>query len=893
MPPSDTSFPDATTLFVEFIRRTDAGEALDFEQLCKSHPEFEADLRRRWEDWQQVRSAMAKIPAGEREKTPGSSDPVRATAAGDSLLDRLCFRDAARYRIEKELARGGMGVVYRVFDRELRRRLAMKVVKPPADEDRAATNQRMIDRFLEEAQITSQLQHPGIVPVHHVGLDEQGRVYFIMPLIRGRDLKQIFEMVFAGSDGWTLIKALHAMIRVCETVAFAHSKGVIHRDLKPSNVMVGRFGETYVMDWGLARAFGRPEQRDLRIRLEESQTVIVHTDRHDSPGSPLFTMDGEVIGTPSYMPPEQAQGRVDLLDKRSDVYSLGAILYHLLCKRMPYASTLEHLSPREILARVSEAPPTPLRELDRDLPEGLVAICEKAMARARAMRYQDALEMARDLEAYLGSRPIMAVPHRIGYLLKLAIKRNKPVATTALAAAALLIALAIFFVTSLKQEVKRTKGALERSQTMVDVLSAGALVSEMDALYPAVPSTVPALESWLARSAALLARAATYEAASQHPADHEPIVAAKLTEMMANLGTLRAAQPAITERLQVARTLAAATIDDVLDLWQEVKNDLAHSPSYMGLELEPQLGLVPLRKNPDNGLWEFWHVLSGTEPLTDGEGEPQITEQSGIVLVLLPGGSYLMGSPESERDHQPNERVHKVTLLPFFISKYETTQAQWQRLMGSNPSGCRAGERLPRDKIATLLHPVEEVRWVDCEEFLKRADLEFPTEAQWEYACRVGVEGAYAWGSDHGCLQGHENIYALGDGALGSVTDALWSDGFLYTAPVGSFTPNGFGLFDMHGNISEWCADSDQQEYPPDSDTPSRGLMQGGSSPRRAFRGGNWYLPPAHCRSGLRQWDFPNGANQNRGLRCARSVPLAGARGSRGDGGDRAPLSDH
>jgi serine/threonine protein kinase len=189
---------------------------------------------------------------------------------------------------------------------------------------------------------------------------------------------------------------------------------VIHRDLKPSNVMVGRFGEAYVMDWGLARAFGRPEQRDLRIRPDESQTITVRTDRHDSPGSPLITADGEVIGTPCYMPPEQAQGLVELLDKRSDVYSLGAILYHLLARQVPYASSATQLPAREILERVSEGPPTPLRKLAPDLPEGLVAICEKAMARDRAQRYQDAIEMARDLEAYLSSRPIKAVPHRIG-----------------------------------------------------------------------------------------------------------------------------------------------------------------------------------------------------------------------------------------------------------------------------------------------------------------------------------------------------------------------------------------------------------------------------------------------------------------------------------------------
>lgn len=128
---------------------------------------------------------------------------------------------------------------------------------------------------------------------------------------------------------------------------------------------------------------------------------------------------------------------------------------------------------------------------------------------------------------------------------------------------------------------------------------------------------------------------------------------------------------------------------------------------------------------------------------------------------------------------------------------------------------------------------------------------------------------SYTWGPGRASLQGHENIYTAGDGSFGLETDARWADGHLYTAPVGVFTPNEFGLFDMQGNVSEWCADWDQQEYPGNSDTPSTGLLLGKSSPRRAFRGGNWYLPPAYCRSALRQSDFPNGTNHTRGLRCA------------------------
>ncbi len=315
----------------------------------------------------------------------------------------------ARYENRGEIARGGMGAILEVLDTELRRRLAMKVAIGTDGEDSART-EALLDRFLEEAQITAQLDHPGVVPVHELGLDEEGKAFFTMKLVKGRNLEAIFELVHEAKEGWTLTRALGVLLRVCEAMAFAHDKRVIHRDLKPANVMVGRYGEVYVMDWGLARVEGKEDRRDLRV--VSAAVSLLETDRADAResenDSPLMTMDGAVVGTPFYMPPEQARGDHEALGPRSDVYAVGAMLYHLLTGRMPYLEEGGTPSPHAVLAQVLQGPPRPLAELAPDAPAELVAVCDKAMARDPGLRYADMGVLADDLRAYLEGRVVSA-----------------------------------------------------------------------------------------------------------------------------------------------------------------------------------------------------------------------------------------------------------------------------------------------------------------------------------------------------------------------------------------------------------------------------------------------------------------------------------------------------
>ncbi len=361
--------PTASALFADFVMRREGGDDAEFEALLEAHPLLRNELLRLGKEWDDAQGLLGRLAPGASlarslRGVGSSAAPAKVAVEVETLLQRLRSRVglAARYRPVEEIARGGMGTVLRVWDETLHRALAMKVILDVPAAERTKTppsrDPRYLARFLEEAQVTGQLEHPGIVPVHELGVDEQGRAFFTMKLVRGQTLHDVVSMVHRKSEGWTLTRALGVLSRVCEAMSYAHAKGVIHRDLKPSNVMVGRFGEVYVMDWGLARILGESDRRDMRIADESGRpgTIEIRSDRReramDTPDSPLVTMDGDIVGTPSYMSPEQAEGATEALGPRSDVYSVGAMLYHLLAGEVPYARGGKANAPRAIWARV-------------------------------------------------------------------------------------------------------------------------------------------------------------------------------------------------------------------------------------------------------------------------------------------------------------------------------------------------------------------------------------------------------------------------------------------------------------------------------------------------------------------------------------------------------------
>jgi tetratricopeptide (TPR) repeat protein len=269
------------------------------------------------------RGLKAAFPRGPSTSAPGPASGAAAIA----LPARL-----GRYELLEEIGRGGMGAVLRGHDPDLDRDLAIKVLLPANQHDPA-----VVSRFTEEAQIGGQLQHPGIVPVYEVGQSADQRPYFTMKLVRGRTLAALLrERSHPGQD---LPRLLQVFEQVCQTMAYAHSRGVIHRDLKPANVMVGAFGEVQVMDWGLAKLLAREGTLSPRPGSQLSGTVsgVIRTVR--SAGSGPASEPSHVLGTPAYMAPEQASGAAARLDERCDVFGLGAILCEILTGQPPYAGT--------------------------------------------------------------------------------------------------------------------------------------------------------------------------------------------------------------------------------------------------------------------------------------------------------------------------------------------------------------------------------------------------------------------------------------------------------------------------------------------------------------------------------------------------------------------------
>jgi len=280
-----------------------------------------------------------------------------------------------------------MGKVLLVYDQDIRRRVAMKVLR----DERVDT--KAISRFLEEAQATGQLEHPNIAPVYDLGIDKSGRVFFTMKLVRGRNLREIVRDLAIGRvevrRHFTLTRLIQILQQASMGVHYGHVRGVIHRDLKPDNLMVGDFGEVLVMDWGLAKISTHDyEKEDLNDPVESY--------RQDSG---LLTQDGTVQGTLVYMAPEQAKGWIDEIDERTDVFGLGAILYEMLTYCPPY----DGKSGREILekAGVGEIPPPHLRAPRNRIPPSLEAICAKALAPLKDNRYADAKEFHEALQVYL------------------------------------------------------------------------------------------------------------------------------------------------------------------------------------------------------------------------------------------------------------------------------------------------------------------------------------------------------------------------------------------------------------------------------------------------------------------------------------------------------------
>lgn len=310
-------------------------------------------------------SATQTAPANRfaREAPPG--EPARGTLT-------------ERYELLTEHARGGLGRVLDAHDHQLDRRVAIKELLVPSAAAEA--------RFVREAKITGRLEHPAIVPIHELGHHANGSPYYVMKKVAGRPLRDLIADAPAFAERLALVPHVLA---VADAVAYAHAQGIIHRDLKPSNVIVGDYGETVVIDWGLAKDLTDtdpdPDAEPYRAAAGDTLTVA-----------------GQILGTPAFMPPEQARG--EPLDERADVYALGAMLYNVLTGEPPYRAD----STDELLALVKTSPPEPLARGARETPPELAAIVARSMARDSGDRYPTAREFTDDLRRFQAGQLVSA-----------------------------------------------------------------------------------------------------------------------------------------------------------------------------------------------------------------------------------------------------------------------------------------------------------------------------------------------------------------------------------------------------------------------------------------------------------------------------------------------------
>ncbi len=416
----------------------------------------------------------------------------RAEALSSSPGDRL-----GRFELRERIGEGGMGVVWRAWDPQLGREIALKVLA------RVSSRPEVVRRFLSEVTIHARLEHPSIAPLYESGVDPAGGVYFAMQLVRGRDLAHRL-----ADEAYPLVRRLADFLKAMDGVAYAHSKGVLHRDLKPSNVLLGEFGEVLVADWGLAK---------LRELGAEEPGPAGEEDL-----SPARTREGTRLGTPAYMPPEQAEGRLADVDQRSDVYSLGATLYEVLTRTPPFGD----LSGEDLLTRVAQGRLAPPSWKDPRLPRELDAIVLRAMARRKEDRYPDVGRMREDLAAFLDGRPLADLAYSWTERTAKWVRRHRaPAAIAAIAAVSLAVAGALDYwrvdreravAVEARGEAERLLEASRRREEALRSLERGRLALEeagvppsrvrVDAARGAIERGI-ALDSGLALGPYLLGRA--------------------------------------------------------------------------------------------------------------------------------------------------------------------------------------------------------------------------------------------------------------------------------------------------------------------------------------------------------------------------------------------------
>lgn len=733
------------------------GQNVSLSQLCGDCPDLVEKVARRIAALESVDKLLEEL-----EATPIPADHTPCDAETEGLRTHDPPSTLGRYELKELVGQGGFGQVWLGWDTDLLRHVAVKI---PRLHRLSAVVQGKL--FLEEARKAAKLCHPGIVPVFDYGRD--GHYYYIVSQwVDGPSLANRIKDGRLPFD-----ESARIVAEVAEALHHAHLRDLVHRDIKPGNILLDSQGKAYVTDFGIAVT-----EKEL---LEDS---------------------GTIIGTLGYMAPEQAAGQSRRVTPRTDIYSLGVVFYQLLTGRLP--SRWEQ--PTKLRRQEFEVRTKPPRTIDDNIPAELERVCLKAIAKDPRQRYSSGAEVIEDLHHWqaeqAGSIDTLANPPPLPPPVPPPrIEQNgrvDPPATN------WIIETKRSYSNRINRSLahRRKRSSRRATHLRLAVVATILLVLVLATMFHFLdssdsPKSTPGRHT------------------SEHTGmRHEPAPEAPTT--------FENDSPPPTVRLP--RAVTPIPIEPASPL-TDTRSEPYSSPPSMAPQQSVSTATIdtgtapPMIVAPVDAATARSHQAAWAEYQ---DMPVQVTNSIGVKLLLIPPGEFLRGSHASDEVASTSEKPpHLVRITrSFYLGMYPVTQAQWEQVMGTNPSHFRGADR-----------PVDNVSWEDSQDFIRRLNnlvaergrvYRLPTEAEWEYACRAGTTSRYYFGDD--------------DSLLGEY--AWYSDNSgRQTHPVGQKSPNPWGLYDMHGNVSEWCSDWYSEYY------TTRSPIDDPTGPRtgkhRVLRGGS------------------------------------------------------